>query len=1246
MTNHTDFKLAYEKEKAAREKAERLAEEKAAQLFLANQNLKRLNNQLEFEIDKRTAEISVLARLPQELPDPFMRISREGTIAFMNRACLNHWQPELTLELGHSYPKIFEQAIQGVLATHGSVSQQFHINNQYWYIQFYAVEQHGYINILSSNITAQHKAETALRNSQLNLEEAQNLAGLGHWELDIENSALSWSSQIYDQYGLEAGTLEPTFENFFKYVDPADTEGLRAKLSEAVEKGYGRTEFRINRPDGEVRHIQTTIKLDTNDKGQAVRLYGTSQDITHLRKTEAQLLESEERFNLAVQGNHDGIWDYNLAEEKLYLSPQFRKQLGYKEGEIENTPQSLFNYLHPDDIESLLETIRNTQGKQRSTIKINLRERHKNGNYLHFMARAIVLRSPDNKLLRIVGSNTDITSQIKHEQAQKKSLEQLRLLSHISLTFTQSLENLDELLEGALELIGKHLKVDHAVILDNSSDSIFASNSIEWYSPAFLESFEHNYGSVNYVDSPALEESVNRSLTVYDRKSTGSDPILKTLKNQGLHAMMANAFQISGQNKGIVALASAQPDFSWAEHDKELLKAFANLLGSVFERAQAEVKLTQSEEQYRSLVENLTEVIFQTNLNHQLIFVNPAWNEITGISTDQAIGTNIKDYIILEDQQELDNLIEYLQEGLIDFSQTVVRMITAEGSIITVEIFARLRTGNYDEVVGLSGSMMDVTEREQNRQNLIRAKEEAEAASNAKAQFLAVMSHEIRTPLNVLMGISNLLLQQNPRFDQEENLRLLKLSGENLLLLINEILDFNKIEAGKVKLNRTVFNLKALCNDLISALSIQAEEKNLKLTFEYDESLPDKVVGDTTRLTQILTNVLDNAVKFTHKGRIELTVQKENIFGDALRIRFTVTDTGIGINELQHERIFKAFTQAHSQISTLYGGTGLGLAIVERLLALHGSSIELTSREGQGSTFSFVIPYEQHTAEKTVTTNSTGGDASVLDNSKEKGLLIVEDNSLNTFVLTQFLSGWGLEPDVAENGYEALDKLKAKAYSLVLMDLHMPGIDGFETTKKIRNELNLEKLPIIALTANTQPGIRQKVLSAGMTDYISKPFEPEVLFQKLKRYFKIHNYIYDSQDQAQASANDKPLAFYSLNNLLEESRGNPQFVEKMVRLFTSNTDKLLPILAKGIAEQDAKSVKLVAHKLKPSVTWLDISLAIPLIKSIELFPDTYSEEQYGPVASELHSIISNTANELTDWLNKQPSSSLENSETN
>lgn len=388
-----------------------------------------------------------------------------------------------------------------------------------------------------------------------------------------------------------------------------------------------------------------------------------------------------------------------------------------------------------------------------------------------------------------------------------------------------------------------------------------------------------------------------------------------------------------------------------------------------------------------------------------------------------------------------------------------------------------------------------------NERELITAKNAAEEAVVAKQQFLSNMSHEIRTPMNAVIGMTHLLLQENPRPEQEPNLKALKFSSENLMLLLNDILDYSKIEAGKVVPEKIDFDIRNLIAGICTGHEIAASQKNITLKIDFDQKIPKMMIGDPVRLTQILNNLLSNAIKFTPVGEVVFTITLNEEKGDHVWLTFVIRDTGIGIDLMQQESIFESFTQASSETTRKFGGSGLGLAITKRLLHLMGSNITLKSEKGKGSTFAFTINFNKsmHQEPETLSPNNVSDNGPQLAGAK---VLIVDDNNLNIMVAERMMKHWGIQTDYALSGIDALNKLKTHQVDLILMDLQMPEMSGYETCAHIRSnpEFNHLHVPIIALTADVMPEIRERALAGGMNDYLSKPFNPAELQAKLRYY--------------------------------------------------------------------------------------------------------------------------------------------------
>ncbi|TAF67073.1 MAG: response regulator [Cytophagales bacterium] len=414
--------------------------------------------------------------------------------------------------------------------------------------------------------------------------------------------------------------------------------------------------------------------------------------------------------------------------------------------------------------------------------------------------------------------------------------------------------------------------------------------------------------------------------------------------------------------------------------------------------------------------------------------------------------------------------------------------------------FKRKENSTLKQIIGTA---QNITELKIKEQELTRTTQIAENLAHAKAQFLSMMSHEIRNPMNAVIGLTHLLLQEAPKPKQVGILNTLKFSAENLLALINDFLDFTKIEAGKIEIEKTDFNFRTLIQNIEQIFLYRTVEKGIDLEVKLDPDIPDMLIGDPVRLNQILHNLIGNAIKFTEKGKISfkifLVAEREN----SLEINFEVIDTGIGIAQENLETIFDTFAQASKDITRRFGGTGLGLFITRKLLALQNSTIQVKSKLGVGSNFSFLLHFEKSLIVAQPKNLNKSMNEQILPKNqyiKKAKVLLVEDLDINRLIATKFLKQWGIEPDQANDGVVAIKKAKETHYDLILMDLLMPELDGYEATKQLRAMPQYAHTPIIALTASAMEEEKEKAITIGITDYITKPFNPNELYSKVIKY--------------------------------------------------------------------------------------------------------------------------------------------------
>ena len=508
------------------------------------------------------------------------------------------------------------------------------------------------------------------------------------------------------------------------------------------------------------------------------------------------------------------------------------------------------------------------------------------------------------------------------------------------------------------------------------------------------------------------------------------------------------------------------------------------------DQALTKVKTTsKAKNQLGTIVENIDDIIFETDLQGKYTFLNSVWEKTTGYPVAESIGKNFTDFVDLLDPSFLD-AVNALKTGNYDALNRVFKINTNKKSI-WIKSRVQLLLDKNGNPTGFTGMYQDITTIKETELKLIEA-------SSVKDEFLSTMSHEIRTPLNAVLGMSNMLMLNDPKPEQIDTLNALKFSSKHLLNLVNDILDVNKLRAGKLKMRNEEFGLKEMLIGLKDSFSYTASTKDIDLIFDIDDQIPELIIGDQLRISQVLTNLLGNAMKFVEHGSVKLTCKLLQERDNFNKIFFEVTDTGIGIPEEKLDLIFEKFTQADIDTAKKYGGTGLGLTLCKGFLDQYDSKLYVTSEVGKGTKFSFTLDLEKSTCCKE---NINKNLSQSKENIKGLDILIVEDNTMNIMVLENYFSLWEISYDVAKNGQEALDKVGSKDYDVVLMDLRMPVMDGYEATKFIRSvdDGKHAELPIIALSASVSQEVEKRVKVVGMNDYMVKPFAPEELIEKINK---------------------------------------------------------------------------------------------------------------------------------------------------
>ncbi len=627
------------------------------------------------------------------------------------------------------------------------------------------------------------------------------------------------------------------------------------------------------------------------------------------------------------------------------------------------------------------------------------------------------------------------------------------------------------------------------------------------------------------------------------------------------------------------------------------------------------------ESQYaRSLIEASLDPLVTINPEGKITDMNNATVVITGLTRKQLTGTDFFTYFT-EPQKAREVYQVVFANGSVADSPLTIRH--KNGKLTEVLFNGSVYTDNNGAVLGVVIVARDVTDLNLISTQLKEAKVSAESATRkaevaqtkaekataiaeeavkTKQQFLSNMSHEIRTPMNAIIGFTKVLLKTDLSKKQEEYLNAIKISGDALIVLIDDILDLAKVGAGKMRFEQIPFKLSKSVSAMLHLFETKIHEKNLKLVKEYDKNIPDILIGDPVRLHQIILNLVSNAVKFTSTGKITVSVRLVEETDLEAKIEFDVSDTGIGIPEHKMGKIFENFQQATSGTSRLYGGTGLGLAIVKQLVESQGGNIVVKSAIDVGSSFSFTLTFKKSQTEFMF--------EEIIDEQYEglEGLriLVVEDMPLNQLLMKTVLDDFGFECDLAENGLIAIEKLKKVSYDVVLMDLQMPEMNGFEATDYIRHVLN-SSIPIIALTADVTTVDLEKCKAVGMNDYIAKPLDEKQLYRKI--ILQANKTLQPLTTPESNEITPKRLRIINLDYLNLRTKSNPVMMIQMINLYLKQTPLLISSIKQGMKDKDWNSLYIAAHKIIPSFSIMGIDQDFEeMAKKIQEYANTREQE--------------------------------------
>lgn len=1030
-----------------------------------------------------------------------------------------------------------------------------------------------------------------------------------------------------------------------------------------------RNEHRVIMPDGEVRWHQWTDKAFFNSLGEVTEMLGIGRDITDQKKAELALKESEERYKTLFEAAFEGIavhdegiiLEVNQASlAALQYTPEDvigKHLLGFVAPELREEVKMRINNKPEDPYETILVKKDGTY----LPVEILSKKHHYKGKEVRVAAfRDISQRKLYEKeihtqksLFHTILNKLPIDIFIKDKEGRyvfvNQHMAQTLDMLPVEILGKADFEVFNEETASRLAIAEKKVWKNKKLVSGEEKLS-YKGNTMHVLSGKIIVQTDEEapllLGYFIDITGRAKAEEELRAQETFIRQVLDTGPNLIFVKDLEGNFLMVNqaTADLFGMEKEELLFQNNYQVHTQGEENEHFRKIDRQVieqgitieLQEPFTRSNGETlwfhtikkplylkdgsvqvlgmsqditdqrrtleKLKNSELKYRQLVECAGDMIYGCDHKGYFIYANPVSCHVLGYHEDQLLGRHYSEFVVPEYIPILEAFYQKQYQERIPDTYIEFKGITGRGEMIWVgQSVHMLMEG--DMLKGFQTVARNITERKKVENELIHAKQEAEKSMRAKEQFMSVMSHEIRTPLNAVIGLTHLLLEENPLPEQIEQLQAIKFSADNLMVIINDILDFSKIESGKINFEQIDFETISVFKGIQQSLNFKAEEKNLRLLFNIDKHIPAKLCGDPVRLNQILLNLVSNAIKFTEKGYVEVKARVIKQQAKGVTVEFSVSDTGIGIETDKLTAIFESFTQASSETTRKYGGTGLGLTITKRLIELQGGSIKVSSKLGMGSTFAFDLTFNM--TARQLSHNQTQAVDEFSHSLRGLKVLLVEDNKMNQMVACKFLKKWGVETDIAADGMEAIDKLKTNWYQLILMDLQMPNLDGYATTRFIRNNMQdyLKHVPILALTASALMNVKQNTLEAGMNDFITKPFNPKDLYAKLLKY---SSSVYAMNTRPQPASLQK-FQHIDLNYLEDVSASDKKFIKEMIRLFMKQTPGFIDILQRATQTADWANIRYMAHKMKATIAMMGIAELQPVIMQLEKYASQESQ---------------------------------------
>ncbi len=920
-----------------------------------------------------------------------------------------------------------------------------------------------------------------------------------------------------------------------------------------------------------------------------------------IKKSNETLSKTESQLKSILNEMTDAIYSVDLIEQQvLFVTPSLSTMFEIEVSQdLAADLEILESLVIPQD-KVIINEMRQ-ELKMTGICDVKFRVITPLGNLKWIRNRGKYISNETGKEIRLDAVFIDVTAQSIAEETLAQELRLQNALIDIASTYINlNTAEVEDTINKSLEKMGLFVSADRAYIFDYDFETQTTSNTYEWCN----EGVDPEIENLQFVPNEFFPQWVERHKAgeafyipdvsqLNDESESGLKSILEP---QGIQSLIAIPMIDDNELVGFVGFDSVRELYSYSEKEQRLLFLFGQMLINIRNRQKWENQIQIQEEKFRNIIANMNLGLLEVDLSDKIMYANQSFCEMSGFSLDELKGQGAAEILLSEEQRRvIQNKSVTRKNGIADSYE--LEIVNKRGEQVHWFVSGAPNYNDKGQMIGSIGVHLDITEQKRLEKELDKAKNFAEAAAKAKELFLANMSHEIRTPLNVIIGMIRQLSKEILTAEQHFYVNQAKSSAKHLLTILNNILDIAKIESGDMEIVSKAFAPSALAYNLHSILYSQTQDKSLDFKIRVSPDIHPVLIGDETRLRQVLINLLGNAIKFTDKGNITLSVDLVANENHRQTLKFEVSDTGIGMSESFISKIFDKFSQEQNTSNRKYEGTGLGMAISNDLIKLMGGEMKVKSEKNEGTHCSFEI-----TLPKGETSLLISSSEQIKPNTfKDMRVLLVEDNEMNRFIAMQSLDYLGFNTTEAENGKIATDILQKERFDLILMDIQMPVMDGVEATIFIRKNLKI-KTPIIALTANAFKHDIELYLKKGMDDFITKPYDEQDFFRKIDHVLSLtRGFFSEKQNQEYTDRSQPESKLYDLAQLETISRGNPDFILKMINLFVKVTQENLAIIDAALENKSWDDIRKIAHKIKPSIDQMGIVSLKEVVREIEKY---------------------------------------------